>query len=163
MTSKLRMTARLSGTDLALRPLLCSKVPVISRFLKYKLCPPPFVSRALPSWQLVDPYRYESSTRVELTSHHEARKSWRCSKLTDVRRPTLFKALILVFNFCHITLVINCMNSIGQYRYTVTGLRCRFLFLLSVSFDCWPKNRVTMNGHESRYAGVSLYLDPRVA
>ena len=27
---------------------------------KYKLCPPPFVSRVLLSWQLVDPYRYES-------------------------------------------------------------------------------------------------------
>ena len=56
------MTARLSGTDLALRPLLCSKVPVISRFLKFKLCPPPFVSRVLLSWQLVDPYVYESTT-----------------------------------------------------------------------------------------------------
>ena len=56
ITSKFRMTARLSGTDLALRPLLCSKSPVISRFLKYKLCPPPFVSRVLISWQLVDPY-----------------------------------------------------------------------------------------------------------
>ena len=61
ITSKFRMTARLSGTDLALRPMLCSKVPVISRFLKYKLCPPPFVSRVLISWQLVDPYRYEST------------------------------------------------------------------------------------------------------
>ena len=55
------MTARLSGTDLALKPLLCNKVPVISRLLKYKLCPPPFVSRVLLSWQLVDPYRYESN------------------------------------------------------------------------------------------------------
>ena len=60
ITSKFRMTARLSGTDLALKPLLCSNVPVISRLLKYKLCPPPFVSRVLLSWQLVDPYRYES-------------------------------------------------------------------------------------------------------
>ena len=41
--------------------LLCGKVPVISRFLKYKLCPPPFVSRVLLSWQLVDPYLYEST------------------------------------------------------------------------------------------------------
>ena len=32
----------------------------MSRFLKYKLCPPPFVSRVLLSWQLVDPYLYES-------------------------------------------------------------------------------------------------------
>ena len=64
ITSKFRMTARLSGTDLALRPLLCSKVPVISRFLKYKLCPPPFVSRVLLSWQLVDPYLYESNRRL---------------------------------------------------------------------------------------------------
>ena len=64
ITSKFRMTARLSGTDLALRPLLCSKVPVISRFLKHKLCPPPFVSRVLLSWKLVDPYRYESSKEV---------------------------------------------------------------------------------------------------
>ena len=63
ITSKFRMTARLSGTDLALKHLLCSKVPVISRLLKYKLCPPPFVSRVLLSWQLVDPYRYESSSR----------------------------------------------------------------------------------------------------
>ena len=45
----------------SLKTLLCSKVPVISRFLKYKLCPPPFVSRVLLSWQLVDPYRYESN------------------------------------------------------------------------------------------------------
>ena len=60
ITSKFRMTAQLSATDLALKPLLCSKVPVISRFLKYKLCPPPFVSRVLLSWQLVDPYLYES-------------------------------------------------------------------------------------------------------
>ena len=65
ITSKFRMTARLSGTDLALKPLLCSKVPVISRLLKYKLCPPPFVSRVLLSWQLVDPYRYESSCNSE--------------------------------------------------------------------------------------------------
>ena len=55
MTSKFRMTARLSGTDLGdrvfdvtssltgIRPMLCSNVPVISRFLKYKLCPPPFL------------------------------------------------------------------------------------------------------------------------
>ena len=64
ITSKIRMTARLSGTDLALRPLLCSKIPVISRVLKYKLCPPPFVSRLLLSWQLVDPYRYESSSKL---------------------------------------------------------------------------------------------------
>ena len=64
ITSKFRMTARLSETDLALRPLLCSKVPVISRFLKYKLCPPPVVSRVLLSWQLVDPYLYESSMKV---------------------------------------------------------------------------------------------------
>ena len=61
ITSKFRMTARLSGTDLALRPLLCSKVPVISMFLKYKICPPPFVSRVLLSWQLVGPYLYEST------------------------------------------------------------------------------------------------------
>ena len=27
------------------------------------LCPPPFVSRVLLSWQLVDPYRYESTNR----------------------------------------------------------------------------------------------------
>ena len=51
---KVRMIARLSGTDLALKPLLCNKVPVISRLLKYKLCPPPFVNRVLLSWQLVD-------------------------------------------------------------------------------------------------------------
>ena len=38
-----------------------SKVPVISRLLKYKLCPPPFVSRVLLSWQLVGFYLYESS------------------------------------------------------------------------------------------------------
>ena len=63
ITSKFRMTARLSRTDLALRPLVCSKVPVISRFLKYKLCPPPFVSRVLLSWQLVDPYLYESNRK----------------------------------------------------------------------------------------------------
>ena len=58
------------------KPLLCSKVLVISRLLKYKLCPPPFVSRVLLSWQLVDPYRYESnktqrqniSTRTALSS-----------------------------------------------------------------------------------------------
>ena len=31
------------------------------KVLKYKLCPPPFVSRVLLSWQLVDPYRYESN------------------------------------------------------------------------------------------------------
>ena len=62
ITSKFRMTARLSGTDLALRPLLCSKVPLISRFLKYQLCPPPFVSRVLLYWQLVDPYLYESTS-----------------------------------------------------------------------------------------------------
>ena len=61
ITSKFRMTARLSGSDLALRALLCGKVPIISRFLKYKLCPPPFVSRVLLSWQLVDPYLYEST------------------------------------------------------------------------------------------------------
>ena len=60
ITSKFRMSARLSGTDLALMPLLCSKVPVILMFLKYKLCPPPFVSLVLLSWQLVDPYLYES-------------------------------------------------------------------------------------------------------
>ena len=53
--------ARLSGADLALRPLLCGKILVKSRFLKYKLCPPPFVSRVLLSWQLVDPYLYEST------------------------------------------------------------------------------------------------------
>ena len=57
ITSKFCMTARLSGTDLALKPLLCSKVPVISRMLKYQLCPPPLVSRVLLSWQLVNPYR----------------------------------------------------------------------------------------------------------
>ena len=69
ITSKFRMTARLSGTDLALRPLLCTRVPVISRFLKYKLCPPPFVSRVLLSWQLVDSYRYESTgTQVNTSS-----------------------------------------------------------------------------------------------
>ena len=61
---KVRITARLSGTDLVLRLLLCSKVPVISRFLKYKLCPPPFVSRVLLSWQLVYPYLYESNSTV---------------------------------------------------------------------------------------------------
>ena len=36
-----------------------------SRYIKVaknKLCPPPFVSRVLLSWQLVDPYRYESSS-----------------------------------------------------------------------------------------------------
>ena len=64
ITSKFRMTARLSGTDLALKPLLCSKVLVISRLLKYKLCPPPFVSRVLLSWQLVDPYRNESNSQT---------------------------------------------------------------------------------------------------
>ena len=31
------------------------------KLLKYKLCPPPFVSRVLLSWQLVDPYLYESN------------------------------------------------------------------------------------------------------
>ena len=41
------------------------QIPVISRLLKYKLCPPPFVSRVLLSWQLVDPYRYESSTKAK--------------------------------------------------------------------------------------------------
>ena len=65
ITSKYSMTARLSGTDLALKPLLCSKVPVISRLLKYKLCPPPSVSRVLLSWQLVDPYLYESNRNSE--------------------------------------------------------------------------------------------------
>ena len=71
ITSKFRMTARLSGTDLALKPLLCSKVPVISKLLKYKLCPPPFVSRVLLSWQLVDPYRYESTTILFINDSRE--------------------------------------------------------------------------------------------
>ena len=34
------------------------------KLLKYKLCPPSFVSRILLSWQLVDPYLYESSTSL---------------------------------------------------------------------------------------------------
>ena len=32
------------------------------KFAKIYLCPPPFVSRILLSWQLVDPYRYESNS-----------------------------------------------------------------------------------------------------
>ena len=54
ITSKFRMTSR-----------LYSKLSVISRFLKYKLCPPPFFSRVLLSWQLVDPFLYES-TRIKI-------------------------------------------------------------------------------------------------
>ena len=69
ITSKFRMTARLSGTDLALKPLLCSKVPVISRLLKYELCPPPFVSRVLLSWQLVVPYRDESTGNAQANDY----------------------------------------------------------------------------------------------
>ena len=76
ITSKFRMTARLSGTDLAFRPLLCSKVPVISWFLKYKLCPPPFVSRVLLSWQLVDPYRYESRSLYLGNHSSESIHTW---------------------------------------------------------------------------------------
>ena len=69
ITSKFRMTVRLSGTDLALKPLLCSKVPVISRLLKYNLCPPPFVSRVLLSWHLVNRYLYESTRLWRLDVH----------------------------------------------------------------------------------------------
>ena len=88
------MTARLSGTDLALKPLLCSKVPVISRLLKYKLCPPPFVCWVLLSWQLVDPYRYEStisSIGVGLAPFQDGRHSSKMAAMATiqdgVRRP----------------------------------------------------------------------------
>ena len=61
------MTAWLSKTDLALKVLFCSKIPVISRLFKYKLCPPPLLSRELLSCclLLVDPYLYESISEVK--------------------------------------------------------------------------------------------------
>ena len=89
ITPKFRMTARLSGTDLALRPLLCRKVPVILRFLKDKLCPPPFVSRVLLSWQLVDPYRFESNN-VPVDTYTE-NNVWQ-SKLGNCEKITSFNA-----------------------------------------------------------------------
>ena len=64
ITSMFGMTARLSETDLALNALFCSKVPVISRSLKYKLCPPQLVSRVPQSWSLVDHNLDESNGNV---------------------------------------------------------------------------------------------------
>ena len=65
-----RVTARLSKTDLALNALFCSKISVISRLLKSKLCPPQLLSRVPISWiscSLVDPYLYESTSDLHLT------------------------------------------------------------------------------------------------
>ena len=56
-----RMTARLSETDLALKAFVAQQISRDIQVVKYKFCPPPLVSRVLLSWQLVDPYLYEST------------------------------------------------------------------------------------------------------
>ena len=44
--------------DFVVRPISC-----IIQVVQYNLCPPSLVSRVLLSWQLVDPYLYESTTQ----------------------------------------------------------------------------------------------------
>ena len=44
------MTARLSETDLALKALYVQQISRNFNVAKYKLCPPPLVSRVLPTW-----------------------------------------------------------------------------------------------------------------
>ena len=48
----------------SLKDLVVQQISRIIQVVKYKLCPPSLVSRVLLSWQLVDPYLYESTIRT---------------------------------------------------------------------------------------------------
>ena len=62
ITSIIRMTApKRDGSSL--KDLVVQQISRIIQVVKYILCPPSLVSRVLLSWQLVDPYLYESSVK----------------------------------------------------------------------------------------------------
>ena len=45
----------------SLKDLVVQQISRIIQVVKYNLCPPLLVSRVVLSWQLVDPYLYEST------------------------------------------------------------------------------------------------------
>ena len=48
----------------SLKDPVVQQISRIIQVVKYNLCPPSLVSRVLLSWQLVDPYLYESTSRL---------------------------------------------------------------------------------------------------